>query len=563
MKQVLKSTWIWLAALALAAAPSLAQAQDAAPAEAPAEMKTVAVLSLAPFKKVLGDFQYMTELADHAELGRTVALTSAPFMQGIDKTRPFGVIARTDGQDFFYVGFLPVSDLDSLLLILKDFVGEPQAMGGDVFMLEGPVPVYYKEVEGWVFLAQDKASLADVPANPAAQLGELPANYDIAAKLNVSNIPELYREIIIAGMHSGIDQTMEQEEGESDDDFAKRRKMVELQVAQFERLFTDIDDLTIGWNVDKQARKTYVDFSYNVQPGSKIAEQLALNKGVTSEFTGFLRENAAGTFHITSKIAPEEIANTVKQLDAGRQSAFMNIERNPDLDEKARDAASRLIDLSFDTLIETIKAGKIDMGMTIDLAPSKMTFLMGAFVADGKRVEDSFKEMMNLAKDQPDFPGVKWNADSHQGVDFHVIEGPVPANEEEARKLFGEKLTIVLGIGEKSAYLAIGNDAIAKLKKSIDDSLAGSGQPVSPATMVVSAKPILQFIDSFGPNAPIAAALEALGEKDAKLTVNGKISDTSASSRIDLDVDIIKAIAVAIAVQQAEEEALAEGEDDL
>ncbi|MCC9606309.1 hypothetical protein LOC68_18520 [Blastopirellula sp. JC732] len=557
MKQILKSTWLWLAAVALIAAPTLAQAQDAA-----VEMKTVAVVSIAPFEKVLGDVQYLTEIADHDEIGLTVAMMSAPFTQGIDKSRPVGVVVRTDGQQFNYIGFIPVTNLKALLLILRDQIGEPQDMGDGVFVLEGPLPIYYKEVEGWVFVAQDKESLADVPAKPADLLANLPKDYDLAAKVNLDNIPELFREMLIAQMRNGIELSLEQEQGESDEDFAQRQQMVELQVAQLERMLTEITDLTIGWNVDKEAGKTYVDVAYNVAPGSKIAEQLALNKGVTSDFSGFLSNGSAGTIHISSKIAPEEIGTTVKQLNAGRQKAFMEIEDNPDLDDKSRDAATRLIDLSMDALIETIKAGKIDMGITVDLAPNKMTFLMGAFVADGKRVEDGFKEILKMVEDQPNFPGVKWNADSHQGVAFHVIEGPVPADEEEARKLFGEKLIIVLGIGEKSAYMSIGNDAIAKLKKVIDDSLAGAGQPTtSPATLMVSAKPILEFILSIDESAPIAAALDALGDQNAQLTINGTITDTSATTRINLDSGVIKAIAVAAAVKQAEDEAAAEAED--
>ncbi|WP_186767395.1 hypothetical protein [Blastopirellula retiformator] len=554
---MLKSTWIWFAAMALVAAPALVQAQDDA-----AEMKTVAVVSVAPFAKVLGDVQYLTEIADHDEIGLTVAMMSAPLTQGIDKNRPIGVVVRTDGQEFNYVGFIPVTNLKALLILLEDQVGEPQDMGDGVFVLEGPLPIYYKEVEGWAFVAQDKASLADVPAKPAALLANLPTDYDVAAKVNLNNIPELFRDMLIAQMKSGIELTLEQEPGESDEDFAQRRQMVQLQVAQLERLLNEIEDLAIGWNVDKEAGKTYIDVTYNVAPGSKIAEQLAMNKGVTSDFTGFMINSSAGTLHVTSKIAPEEIDNTVKQLNAGRQKAFLEIENNPDLDEKARDAATRLVDLSIDTFVETIKAGKFDMGMTVDLAPNKMTFLMGAFVADGKRVEDGFKEILKMVEDQPDFPGVKWNADSHQGVDFHVIEGPVPATEEEARKLFGEKLIIVLGIGEKSAYLSVGNDAIAKLKKVIDDSLSGAGQPLaSPMTMVVSAKPILEFINSIDQSAPIVAALDSLSEKDAQLTINGKLTDTSAMTRINLDTGVIKAIAVAVAVKQAETEAAAEAEE--
>src|SRR5690606_36983965 len=110
-----------------------------------------------------------------------------------------------------------------------------------------------KEVEGWAFVAQDKESLADVPAKPVDLLGALPTEYDLAAKLNLNNIPELFREMIIAQMRNGIELSLEQEPGESDEDFAQRQQMVELQVAQLERMFTEITDLTIGWNVDKTA----------------------------------------------------------------------------------------------------------------------------------------------------------------------------------------------------------------------------------------------------------------------------------------------------------------------
>ena len=88
-------------------------------------------------------------------------------------------------------------------------------------------------------------------------------------------------------------------------------------------------------------------------------------------------------------------------------------------------------------------------------------------------MEGLLRKVAELAKDEPEFPGIKFNADTHANVRFHTLKLPVPADAgEDVRNLLGDELEVAIGTGDKSFYLAFGKDSVGTLKKVIDQSAA-------------------------------------------------------------------------------------------
>ena len=58
-----------------------------------------------------------------------------------------------------------------------------------VFEIGKAQSAFYKEQTGWVFIAQAKEHLTGLPADPAALLGTLPKDYNVAVKVLGNNIP--------------------------------------------------------------------------------------------------------------------------------------------------------------------------------------------------------------------------------------------------------------------------------------------------------------------------------------------------------------------------------------
>lgn len=541
VKTLLKRSWIAAVGLLLLSLPlAVAPAQDAV------ANKPVAVISIAPVSKVIRDFQFLATAADQADLGRMAAIMSAPFTQGVDKSKPIGAVVMTNGQDFQPVGFIPVTDFESLMLLVKEQYGPPEDVGDGVKMLGTPLPLFVKEVEGWVILSGDKDNLGILPADPSTLLGEMPKEYDLAITVLPGNVPELYREILVEQMRAGVELSLEQEPEETDEEFAARKEMLAKQIQEVKRVFEETEEITVAWNVDSEIGTTYLDMLVQPVAGTKMAEQLEMNRNQSSDFAGFHKQGAAFSMLVTSKSDPAEIEPQIPQLQAIRDQAIVEATKETD-DEEAKQAITTAIELAFDTLIETARTGRFDMGAHLDLANEKMTLLSGAFVADGNRVEDGFKELAEIAKDNPDFPGVNWNAETHQGIRFHTMSIPTDKADDKAKKVLGEKLDVVLGVAEQGAYLAIGDQAATKLKAAIDKSAASAGQPVNSSTMVFSVKTILQYIHFVDPQPALKDAIAALTDETDKISITSEVNDKGARVRFQLQDDVIKAAAIGAA----------------
>ncbi|MBA2117474.1 hypothetical protein [Bremerella alba] len=548
MNKFIQSGRLAIAGLLLAAMPLVAlHAQDA-------EFKPVAVVSVAPVKKVLADVQYLADAAGQTDAGRMAALLTAPFTAGIDKSRPVGVVVMTNGQEFAPTAYLPVSDFDKLVTTATEQIGPPQDVGEGIKMFTpNQMPIFVKDAGNWAILAMDQEKLANPLDDPTAFLKDLPEQYDLALQFFPGNIPEIYRNVIIEQMKTGIELSLEQEADETDEEFATRKKQIADQVAEMERLFTELEDFIIGWNVDATQQGTYLDFAYTAVEGSDLAKTMAMNTDLTTEFSGFTNSDAAVNFQVTEKLSETDIARMEKQMNDLREQGIRQLESEGELEGDELESAKKVIDLAIDTLVETARTGSLDGSMMLDLAGGKGTFLAGAHVADGQRVEDGVKEMLKLAAAEGEVPSVKWDADTYQTIRLHVMQVPLDDAPPQAKEILGENPEVILGIGEKSVYIAGGNDAMARLKKAIDESVAGADTKVGVLQMQVALLPILKMVQKSSPQPVpgVDAAVEALSGGVDKFLVTVDMEQRYMRIRVLLQEGVIKAIGAGVAAQNA------------
>jgi len=543
----------WLRCLPLIAGLLLVTSPVANAFAQPAESKPVAVVSVAPIQKLLSDFQYLADASGNSNFGRTAAFMISPFTQGIDKTRPIGVVVMTDAQEFSTFGFIPVSDMESLLLIVKEQFGDPQDVGNGVKLLPVPYPVFVKHVGDWAFVATDKDQLAETPEDPAKLLDGLASEYGIAVKGYMQNVPELYRDVFLNQIRTGIELSLEQELDESDEEFAARKAQIDTQLEQIKRVFSDLQDLTIGWNVDATSQGTYLDIRYTAVDGSKLSGQLAKNKEVTTDFAGFVKEDAAVSIQTTQLVDGDDVDQAVKQLQQAREQALKQLATEGDLEGEELESATMVVDLMIDTLIETLREGKLDIGLSLSVGDDQAVALIALRVADGKRIEDGFKELVALAQKDEDFPEVTWDADTYETVRFHQMSLPMDDAPKEAKQVLGENPMFVLGIGERAAFISIGKDAVEELKAAIDQSKAKANDPSSLLSMKVDPLPIMKKVQQNmdKPSPGLDAAIEALTGGSNLVTFTSEIDGNAFQLRLLVQEGIIKAIGAATAAENA------------
>jgi hypothetical protein len=125
--------------------------------------------------------------------------------------------------------------------------------------------------------------------------------------------------------------------------------------------------------------------------------------------------------------------------------------------------------------------------------------LLAGYVADGALLNKILHTIEKAVVDEhPELDQfVKLDVEKSQSITFHTVSIPLPQDSEDAQKLvqlLGEKLDIVIGVGKENAYLAVGRDALATLKKAIDASARAGAKAVSPLDLSFAVKPVASLV---------------------------------------------------------------------
>jgi hypothetical protein len=330
----------------------------------------------------------------------------------------------------------------------------------------------------------------------------------------------MYRQFAVQAMQAGMQQQMVKQEDETDEEFDQRRQLAETQLKQMEQMINEVDSLTLGWAVDAEQQRTFLDFSYFVKPDSKLAKQLTAYEDTRTNFAGFYQPDMAATATFAMKGDPSLFEENMAQVDAMlssmRQQANKAIDESDELadEQEAREALKDAAGDLIDAFGSTIKSGQMDGGVAVDIRQDSLTLVAGLFMKDPAKLEAGLKKLDGAAAKRKEgrLTEVKWNAASHAGVTFHSITVPVPADQEEPRRMLGEKAEIAVGIGEEAVYLAIGRNNIEAVKKAIDASASERGKKVPPFELAVSLGPMIELAATKAEDADQKAIMESIAD---------------------------------------------------
>jgi len=490
------------------------------------ELKTMAVVAISSYENLVGDVTFLGTLAGKPELGQMVEGGLAFFTQGkgpdaIDKTKPWGVIVQSDGAAIKPVFCLPVKNVDDLIGIATAY-GAQLSEGDDgvkALLLPNQQEIYVKHSEGWAFVGQSPASLAKLPADPQDTFAKLLTEYDIAVNVALKEVPENYRQFAIQAMKAGMEQQLIKQEQETDEEFETRKKAAETQMQQMVQMINEIDTIALGWSVDAEQERTFLDFTYLVKPDSKLDRQLAAYKDTRTNFAGFYQPDAAATATFAMKADPKLIAEDIDQFNAGMQQMRSQFNKAVDQNEQIEDAEARETIKTaaadwFDALEATMKAGRFDGGAALHVGAESLTLVAGVHLKDPEKIVAGLKKMEEAAKKKDDskFPGIKWDAAKHGDVTFHTITVPIPEEQDAPRKLLGEQADIAIGIGPESVYLALGRDNLEAVNKAIDASAADPEKSVPPFELAISLAPVMEMAASHADDPKQKAILEKVAD---------------------------------------------------
>jgi hypothetical protein len=467
------------------------------------ELKPVAVASIASYDEIVSNLNLVGQMTGMPTLsqgfeGVVAMATQGQGLKGLDKTKPIGVAVFLDAsQTPKALIFLGATDAKALIGGLPMLQAQEKDGGWEVPSPQGPVTMMAKG--GWLFASNDADLVKTPPTDPQKILNGLDKKYAVALQINVQNVPEALRSALVEAFKANVNAALRQKAGEEESSFEMRKKLAESQVHALETGIKEINDLTVGLGIDAKTRTTHLDISLTALPGSEIAKKIAGQADGKSEFTGFLLPDAAMSFNALSQFSQSDAEQSLAVIKGFRAKTLAQADNDPNLaDENVRKAAKEVLNDLFDVVDDTIKAGKMDVGAAIVLAPNSLSAAAGGFVANGPDLEKAIKKLVELGKSDPNFPPVKFDVETHKGVRMHSIT--IPMTDEGGKHLFGDSLDVYLGIGEKSAYLAFGKDSLGLLKSILDKGPASdSVTPMPPVQLNVALSPIMQFASSMNP----------------------------------------------------------------
>jgi hypothetical protein len=484
--------------------------------------KPVAIISFASYDRLMTDLAFLGDLAGSPDLDKNIdgaiqLFTQGQGLNGMDKTRPFGLILATDGAQFQPLVVLPVNNLKLLLESLAGLVGEAADIGDGVLELNVfDQKIVVKEKNGWAFMGMAPEALVDLPKDPGKLFGGLDKSYDLAARLYMQNLPEVYRSLLVDQLRGGVEAGLARQGDETDEAFAARKKLVTDQIDSLSKSVNEVDQLTVGLALDAKAKSGRVDLSIAAVPGSESAKLMGQIQSSASSFAGFLLPDAAAAMNISAKVGKDAMSQIAPALQSFRAQAAERIDAEARLpDPAAKKLAKEMVGEVLDAIQATLETGKIDAGAALTLGDKTMAVVAGAYVAEPSKLEDALKKFAKLMEGEDDFPGIKFNAETYNGVRFHTTKIPVPQDDPVA-KVLGDKLDVAVGIGPKSVYLALGTDSIKLCKSVIDKSKADASKPVPPLQVNVALAPIFRFAAAMQDQPTITAMAEELAKSNGK-----------------------------------------------
>ena len=534
------------------------------PLAAQEQTKPVVVVSISPYDELIKDIDYFGQLTDKPELAQTLEgllgfFTQNRGLEGLDKTRPWGLVVATDGVNFPKAVFLPVTDVEKLMASLVAFISEPKDAGDGVFEIEvkaNAMPLFVKAQDGWAYIAQSADDMALLPKDPSTLLAGLNKQYDIGVRAHIQNVPDFYRQLAIGAITEGVDKNMQRLPDEDDAAYEQRKKFAQAQLQALVTSINEMDQLTIGWALDRDAKKTLFDFTMTAVEGSESAAELAEMKDLKTSYGGFFKPDAMLAVTTTSKFSEEDIAQLKQQIEAAKAQLMQELEKSEEFpNEEAKAAVTSIVSDVFGQINKMIESGRLDLAASI-VGEGPYSLVAGGHVGDGSQLPQLVEKIVALLKSEGQLVAFDKEIAKSDDVSFHKITIKAPDGEDAdkvARLLGPGNIELVIGTGKESLYAAVGPGGLESLQAARQKSAAGDENQVLPLQLTMSLAQVLKataLIDETKAHlAGIATLLEDAGQDQMRISY--RPVPNGVQFHVEAEEGVIKAAGAIGAARQA------------
>ena len=531
MKKLLLKLHLAVAAMLVASAPLSAVAQT------DMDMQPGVVISMASLEEHLSDMEHLVEAAGFGQMSGLVRMGAAEYIRGLDPDQPMGAFLffKEDTPEPDVLAFVPVTDIEDVLDTLAPFVDIDEDGDDIVLTTNDGTEITVREQDGFAFIVEDAEMLANLPANPARSLDELPNQYNISARIFGQRIPEELRQQAIDLIRDGAQAEMDNL-GDSPEAELQRANF-EYSMAQLEAFINDTEEVVVGLSVDEEGNRVLIDMSVIGLPDSRLAKQsAALGQAPESRFKGFVLEGSAANFHFSGKMLDEDVEDVQNMIESLTDAAQQQIDE--ELSGEEAELAKRIVGDLIDVIQASVAKGVMNAGGSLMLNEDSASLAFGTAIAEGAKLEDSVKEIAGYVEKEDVPVEFRFDVRTDNGIRYHEVDVMIPDSEEEMRAMFGDKLSVLLGVGDDVLYLAAGKDPADLLTQCME----GSGTDVdSIMQMDLHLLPILRFLSNFQDAGELEGIADILPETaDDRIRFSVDVVDNGQTFRVEMQDAVLQ-----------------------
>jgi hypothetical protein len=238
------------------------------------------------------------------------------------------------------------------------------------------------------------------------------------------------------------------------------------------RASAEADSVTIGWNIDSEAKKFVADVVIKPVAGSALASHFTNDlQNLKSRFGGVL---TAGNpkpqlmFNLTGKLESQTATSFLSVLDKYRAAVIGELDTSTEIaTDEERQTLKDLANGFLDVARGTVEAGDLDVALRLGTG-AKPVMVAAAKVARPEELTKLFATFGELAANDKGFASAKLNEAEHDGAAIHSITFKTDNDQIKFFERLVGKPTLYVTVKGDTAWLAAGNSAIDELKKAMD-----------------------------------------------------------------------------------------------
>ena len=475
----IQTSLLYILLMALAAAPVWAQStteEEEIGPRLPIGMFTVRSLD-----QSLTNIGTVFEAAgrdDMTDMINTFLQDRAGNLEGIDRTRPFGVMFFLDDSlppQPTPVAYIPVEDLKAFERTAALGPLKPEKVEGseDRYKLGGGRRGMSMLIEhDYAFATPNEYILDNGMPDPLDFVSGFAARYDASLSVQLRNVSPLIRDVFIATLQSSAQAELQQKDEESAAAHKIRKANGQSMLELITQILRDGEQVTLGLEAHPEEQMAALELSVDAKPASEFAKFMQNLGGAKSSFEGLHSELHPLTLSVSWMMDRRE-----KEMANGMiEGAEIGLtERLP---EEVTSSIKRL----GDSLRATVEQGHVNgILQFVPLEDRKFVLIGGLKLVGSNAFGTALRDVFSVLNELEGIDSVDLDAHEHQNVVLHRLMGS--DTDREQQRIYGGDPSVYLGSGNGVFWFGLGGDAVVdELDFAIDQYLASSATSGSSTT---------------------------------------------------------------------------------